>query len=139
MLDDEKRLYNVYSGMEHPERIVFCKSSVEVPTWYAACDLVVFPSTKAHQAMPIYEAGMAERLMIISDFVNTREFLENEKNGLTFPPSNSEVLAAKIQWANENAQSEKYMSMLATNKQMSIDNHQFENFKKQVRDLVRYG
>ena len=60
------------------------------------CDLVVFPSTKAHQAMPIYEAGMAERLMIISDFVNTREFLENEKNGLTFPPSNSEALAEKI-------------------------------------------
>ena len=139
MLDDEARLYKVYNAMKNPERIVFCKSSVEVPSWYAACDLVVFPSTKAHQAMPIYEAGMAERLMIISDFANTREFLQNWKNGLTFPPFNSNALAEKIQWVYENAQGEKYQKMLEENKRLTLENHRFDNFQKQVRELIIYG
>ena len=137
-LDEEMLLYNTYKSMKHPERIVFCDATTNTPVWYAAADLVVFPSTKAHQAMPIYEAGIAERLIIVSDFPNTREFLKNEENGLTFHPSNCESLAERIVWAYHNALTDEYQEMLLYNKKMTISNHQFIDFQKRVREFVKY-
>ena len=53
-----------------------------VEKYFAACDLVVFPSQNAHQARPIYEAGFAKRPIIVSDFPNTSEYLTNENGWL---------------------------------------------------------
>lgn len=70
--------------------------------WYAACDLVVFPAEKAHQARPLYEAGAFKKPIIISDFPNYREYVSKGINGLTFIPNDSEDLSRKIQLLMDN-------------------------------------
>lgn len=62
------------------DKLILRGSTDEVEKYFVACDLVVFPSREAHQARPIFEAGVAKRPIIISDFENTREFLD-ETNG----------------------------------------------------------
>ena len=52
----------------------------EVEKYFVACDMVVFPSQEAHQARPIFEAGVSKRPIVASAFENTREFLD-ETNG----------------------------------------------------------
>lgn len=49
----------------------------QVEKYFVACDLVIFPSQEAHQARPVFEAGIAKRPIVISDFDNTKEFLDN--------------------------------------------------------------
>lgn len=56
--------------------------------WYAACDFVVFPAEKAHQARPIYEAGVFNKPAIVSDFSNYNEYLNDQISGLVFEPGN---------------------------------------------------
>lgn len=65
--------------------------------WYAACDVVVFPATKAHQARPIYEAGVFKKPVVVSNFPNFKEYLVPNKSGLVFEPGNYKELAKCIQ------------------------------------------
>jgi len=66
-----------------------------VEKYFVACDAVVFPSTKAHQARPAYEAGVARKPLIITDFINTREFA-NESNAWLFSCGDYKALAKHI-------------------------------------------
>ena len=46
-------------------------------------------------ARPIYEAGIAKKPVVVTDFENTREFLD-ETNGWTFKKGNARMLARRI-------------------------------------------
>ena len=48
-----------------------------VEKYFAASDVIIFPSQEPHQARPIFEAGISKRPIIVSDYENTREFLDN--------------------------------------------------------------
>lgn len=63
---------------------------------YRACDVLVFPSVFPHQARPVFEAGFMGLPVIISDFIETKEFVSDMDNGLTFKPMDSRDLADKI-------------------------------------------
>lgn len=63
---------------------------------YSAADIVVFPSTAPHQARPAYEAGYAKKPIIITDYIQTREYVIDNYNGLTFPEGNAYLLAKAI-------------------------------------------
>lgn len=78
------------------ERILFRPATDCVEEYFTACDAVVFPSMQPHQSRPIYEAGIAKKPIAITDFVNTREFLD-EMNGWMFPKGNAKVLAHRIE------------------------------------------
>lgn len=133
--DEVKFAYKKYKKLVNKDRIIFLPPSDEVHEWYAACDVVVFPSTKAHQAVPIYEAGVAKRLMIISDYPNTQEYLRDLENGLTFKPLNSSELSKKIDWASENAQSAQYKKMIEQNEAMTIQKHKLEDYGLAIRKM----
>ena len=68
----------------------------DVSVLYEQCDVVIFPSIKAHQSRPAIEAGLYKKPVIISDFPNTKESIINEYNGLTFRPGDANDLADKI-------------------------------------------
>ena len=76
-------------------RICFHPATDKVEEYFTACDVVVFPSVQAHQARPIYEAAIAKKPIIVTDFKNTREFLD-ETNGWLFKKKDSKMLAKKI-------------------------------------------
>ena len=77
------------------DRIIFRPATDRVEEYFTACDVVVFPSMQAHQARPVYEAAIAKKPVVITDFENTQEFL-TEENGWLFKRGDARMLAAKI-------------------------------------------
>ena len=77
-------------------RVIFRPSTTCVEEYFTACDVVVFPSMHAHQARPIYEAGIAKKPVAITDFPNTQEFLD-ETNGWLFKKGDARMLAKKLE------------------------------------------
>lgn len=69
---------------------------IDMETIYCAVDAIVFPSVVPHQARPAYEAGFVKKPVIITDYPQTEEFVENEYNGLTFPENNDFELSKAI-------------------------------------------
>ena len=65
--------------------------------FYKEANIIVFPSTKPHQARPIYEAGISNKPIIISDFNETKEFAINEYNVFTFKNGNNKSLLQTIE------------------------------------------
>ena len=53
---------------KNKDRIHFIGMVRDMLVAYAACDALVFPSVKPHQARPAFEAGCFEKPVIISDF-----------------------------------------------------------------------
>ena len=74
----------------------FVGSQDDMSVLYSAADAVVFPSLLPHQSRPAYEAGMFALPIVITDFEETREFVANRVNGLTFERGKSADLAEAI-------------------------------------------
>lgn len=125
----------VYDDMKHPERVILLPNSSDIGLWYAACDMVVFPSKKAHQALPIYEAGVARRIIAISDFPNTREFLINEKNGLTVKVGDEADWMNTIEFVYRNIRSEQISDLIDLNEMLSLQFHDNRNIALKIREI----
>ena len=81
---------------ENSDNIIYLGKVFDMPTLYRACDALVFPSTKGHQARPAFEAGALGLPVIMSDFPQTADEVRNGDNGLTFKPCDSDELRDKI-------------------------------------------
>ena len=123
-----------YNGVRNKERVTILKPSSSPENYYAKSDLIVFPSTIAHQARPIYEAGAAQIPIIISDFPETQEFAKNELNCLTFKPSNCKDLARCI---NKVISDEELKNrIIKNNYDMTIRYHNYNDMAKEIDDLL---
>ena len=95
MVNDNKDMNLVVAGnMEEGKkvknsRIHYLGMVYDMPLLYKACDVLVFPSTSAHQARPAFEAGAFGLPVIISDFPETAETVRDEYNGLVFKPKDA--------------------------------------------------
>lgn len=78
------------------DSIKFIGIQSDMRTVYTACDLLIFPMTKPHQARPAFEIGVQKKPVIISDFPNIGEFVINGENGLAFKPNDHIELANAI-------------------------------------------
>lgn len=132
---EQMSVLNLYRKMRHPERILLAPGSDHVEEWYAACDLVVFPSRKAHQAMPIYEAGAAGRPIAVSDFPNTAEFLQNGVNGVSFRPLDAQALAETINTVLDPNNEAVVLDMVGRNRAMAKKDHSIETYGNQIRSF----
>ncbi len=74
------------------DRIIFHPSTDCVEKYFVACNAVVFPCYNAHQARPAYEAGVAKKPLVITDFPNYAEFLD-DTNCWKFPKNDYTCLA----------------------------------------------
>ena len=88
---------------------------------YAMADCLCFPSTKPHQARPVFEAGAFSLPVIISEFAETAEAVKDGYNGLTVTPGNSLGLAETINALAKNPE----LSMLLgkNNYNLTVKNH----------------
>lgn len=84
------------------EKIDFHATVKNPEKFIVESDLLVFPSTKPHQARPLYEAGAAKVPIIITEFKQTKEFAINGHNCLTFAKENHKQLAELILSIKEN-------------------------------------
>lgn len=76
------------------DRIRFVGMQSDVVRIYAAADILVFPATRPHQARPVLEAGAMGKPVVVPDFPQTHEFIENGYNGLTYPHDVGSLAAA---------------------------------------------
>ncbi len=77
------------------DKVIFRPATDKVEKYFVACDVVAFPSHAPHQARPVYEAGIAKKPIIITDFTNTREFVD-ESCGWLFKKDDFKMLAKCI-------------------------------------------
>ncbi len=75
------------------ERIRFIGMQSDVARLYAAADILVFPAVRPHQARPVLEAGAMAKPVVVPDFPQTREFVVDGFNGITYRPGDTEAIA----------------------------------------------
>lgn len=80
------------SDKKNTDSIKFIGTQTNMPLVYKSCDVLVFPSTSPHQARPVFESGFFKKPIIISNFLQTKEFVKNNFNGLEFYPKDIESL-----------------------------------------------
>jgi glycosyltransferase involved in cell wall biosynthesis len=81
-------------GIENKIKFIGIQTDMSIP--FSACDVLIFPMKKPHQARPAFEIGVQKKPVIITDFPNIREFVKDGVNGLTFEPNNPKSLAQAI-------------------------------------------
>jgi glycosyltransferase involved in cell wall biosynthesis len=62
----------------------------------AACEFLVFPSTRPHFARPVVEAANVGRPAIGSDLGGVRDLIEPGRTGVLVPAGNAKALAAAM-------------------------------------------
>ncbi|MFZ2447564.1 MAG: glycosyltransferase family 4 protein [Syntrophobacteraceae bacterium] len=82
------------NGLEHSVRLLpFAK---DVMPYFAACDVLVFPSVLPHFARPVIEASAFGKPVIGSDIGGVRELIEPGRTGILCRPGDPEDLASGI-------------------------------------------
>lgn len=117
------------------ERVLFRAASADVNLYYLASDLVVFPSSRPHQARPIYEAGVAQRLLVLSDFPNTKEFARDGVNCVEFPPGDAAALARRVNDAVRHPG--RVHELIRENRRLTLLNHNIANLRGEVEHFLR--
>lgn len=102
--------------------------------YFKASDIVVFPSTKPHQARPIYEAGASRKPIIITDFKETREYSLHMVNCLTFKKGNYLDLADSIIKLKKDQ--DLYTLLVEQNFMLAKMNHDKKKLKDEINDLL---
>lgn len=115
------------------DRIVFFPSQSDIAPFYRAADILAFPMTAPHQARPLFEAGYAKIPVVITDFENIKELVD-EGSGYLFENRNYKQLAKIIEDVkNSYASSQKKVECNYSN---TIARHSPEVYKEQIERLL---
>lgn len=112
------------------DKIIFRPATDKVEMYFTACDMVVFPSHSPHQARPIYEAGIAKKPIIITDFPNTREFAD-DTCGWLLKKDDYLMLAKHI----DNVCREHHTRRVEENYIRVLNNNNLENLSEELFDM----
>jgi glycosyltransferase involved in cell wall biosynthesis len=130
-MDYEGDTLKLLEGIE--ERVKFFPAQKDMAPIYAAADIVIFPSTEPHQAMPVYEAGASCKPCVVSDFPNTREFAKDGVNVLTFPPEDAMALAECVDRLYDK---ELYYKLADNGHNMCVNNHNIDTLGDEIKKLL---
>lgn len=109
----------------------FCS---DISGYMNACDVVVFPSNKAHQPRPAIEAGEYKKPVIISNFSATEEYFIDGYNALTFDPHSHKDLAKKILDFRNNPK--KKFEYGLNNNEMTRRKHSYYETEKKLKSFI---
>lgn len=115
-------------------RVLFAGVRTDIEKFYSSADVLIFPSTRPHQARPVFEAGAARLPVIISDFPQTSEYVKHGHNGLLFKPNDYKDLADKIKIIYDKRELREELGN--NNYEMSIKNHSFGKVKPILLDAI---
>lgn len=90
--------------MLHHKNSIFVGISKDIPNLIAKCDIVIFPSTRAHFARPVIEAYAMAKPVVVSDIHGNDEIVIDGKTGFLFKSGSSIDLAKKINYLVSNKQ-----------------------------------
>lgn len=96
--DYEKELKALASELGLERRVHFCGFVDDVPLAMAACDIVLHTSVAPEPfGRVIVEAMLAGKAVVASAAGGVRELVEDQVNGLLFPPGDPDALAIRVQ------------------------------------------
>ena len=101
---------------------------------YAACDVMTFPMRDPHQARPVFEAGLYRKPIIITDFENINEFVQNGYNGFTVPKNDYSAIIDKLEILKSDINLRERMGR--NNYTNTLRNHMMNDNCKLVQKLI---
>lgn len=84
------------SNKTEDKRFHYIGKQLDMAKVYGAADVLVFCPVFAHQGRPVFEAGFLKLPVIVPDFEELSECVEDKINGLIFARNNSKSLAKRI-------------------------------------------
>ncbi len=132
--DYERQCLDIIKKNNLDDHIKFFPASKEIEKYYSACDAIVFPMTKPHQARPVFEAGMAKIPCIISDFDNIHEFA-NDSTCYLFEPCNPQASAKAITDLLDNEKNTVYK--VENNYVNTINRHSIDIYRVAINELIK--
>jgi glycosyltransferase involved in cell wall biosynthesis len=117
------------------ERILFFPNQKNIAPFYKACDCLIQPITKPHQARPVFEAGFSRIPVIITDFPQINELCD-EENSYLFENKNSKKLAEKIMQVY-NFPLDAQLKV-ENNYKRVVERHSFSKYKIQINKLFQH-
>lgn len=106
---------------------------------FSASDILIFPMTLPHQPRPAFEIGVQNKTVVISNFPNIKEIVQNEINGLTFQPNDERSLASSIMRLKENKALRNTLG--SKNYEFTLKYHleffAMEELKKEIKHILR--
>ncbi len=124
----------VESKKASADNITYLGKVFDMPTLYRACDALVFPSTKGHQARPAFEAGALGLPVIMSDFPETADEVRDGENGLTFKPCDSDELKGKILELYNSPETRKRLG--EKNRENTHNRHNFDEVRACLSEFM---
>jgi len=86
-IDYKDRLYEFIKANSLEDNVLLLGHRDDIPAVLAACDVLVFPAIRGHQARPVLEAGAMGKPVIATDFECIAEYVQHNVNGLLVPSS----------------------------------------------------
>lgn len=127
-------IYRIINKNNLGENIKFIGVQKDMSEIYNKCDVLLFPSTKPHQARPVFEAGFFGKPAIISDYPQTNEHITHEYNGLCFTPKNHKKLANSIKRLyNDRSLVAKYGK---NNNDLANKKHNFKHISNVLNNFI---
>jgi len=108
---------------------------------YAAADVVAFPAIHPHQARPVLEAGALKKPVVVTDFPQLHEFVQDGVNGLRVRPGDIGALAQAIERLVQDAPyaarlgEANYRMTLAKHRQ-TVNALRFNALYQQLRERI---
>lgn len=131
--DITKSIHRIIKKHKLESNILFFTTTNTPELFYKACDMVIFPSRKPHQARPIYESGVAKIPILIADFENTKEFAEDGVSAITFEPNNPDSLAKAIK--SVASSKELVEEIVKRNYELTIKKHNIQSLGEDLMEL----
>lgn len=133
----EAGMHSFIEKNDSHHRIHLVGRQMNMSKCYSAADAVVFPMRSPHQARPVFEAGWYSIPIIISDFENVREDVQDGVNGLLFSPDDIRDLSSKIEYlATHPVETESFGKNNWTN---TISHHSKEKNNQLILSLIKEG
>lgn len=130
----EQAIKTYIAKNDHNNCIRLVGRQMNMSNCYAAADAVVFPMRSPHQARPVFEAGWYSLPVIITDFENIHESVQEGKNGLLFQSNDLLELKQKIDYLASNISESQRMGRC--NREHTMTYHTTEMNNELIRKLI---
>jgi 1,2-diacylglycerol 3-alpha-glucosyltransferase len=118
---DHYKTLAVRLGIADKVKFVGFVSDQELPSYYAASDMLCMPSTFETQGVVAIEAMACGKPVVGANFLALKEIIKNGKTGEKFKPNDYQACARKIEKVLNNSEAYK-RNTVALAKEFSIPN-----------------
>jgi glycosyltransferase involved in cell wall biosynthesis len=130
----EKKIFNTIKRYELFNKIKKVGIQRNMVEMYQMADVLIFPANEPHQARPAFEAGACKVPVIMPDYENTTEYIQDGINGLIFRRKNPKSLAQQIIKLIEQPDLKEKLAI--ENYNHTINVHVKEMSEKKMLDMI---